>query len=85
MPQYCEKINWDSRFAGYYANQTDGLLAHSDFDKLALSFNMRYKSGKKGELLWSNAYIDYYSDMAGSLDSTDFSPKIWVESYIYVS
>ena len=60
------------RFAGYYADQTDGLLAHSDFNKLALSFNMRYKASKKGELLWSNAYIDYYSDMAGSLDSTDF-------------
>ena len=71
------------RFAGYYANQTDGLLAHSDFNKLALSFNMRYKAGKKGELLWSNAYIDYYSDMAGSLDSTDFYQKLYGSNHTF--
>ena len=63
------------RFSGYYADQSNGLLAHSDFNKLGLSANIRYNVSKKGELLWSNTYIDYYSDMAGSLDSTDFYQK----------
>jgi len=63
------------RFAGYYANQTDGLLAHSDFNKLALSANMHYNLSKKSELIWSNSFIDYYSEMGGSLDSTKFYEK----------
>ena len=63
------------RFSGYYVDQKNGLLEHSDFNKLALSANMSYNISKKGELLWSNAYIDYFSDMAGSLDSTDFYEK----------
>ena len=63
------------RFAGYYANQTDGLLAHSDFNKLALSANMQYNLSKKSELIWSNSLIDYYSEMGGSLDSTKFYEK----------
>lgn len=63
------------RFAGYYANQTDGLLAHSDFNKLALSANMQYNLSKKSELIWSNSFIDYYSEMGGSLDSTKFYEK----------
>ncbi|MBL56306.1 MAG: TonB-dependent receptor [Flavobacteriales bacterium] len=63
------------RIAGYYANQTDGLLAHSDFNKLALSANMQYNLSKKSELIWSNSFIDYYSEMGGSLDSTKFYEK----------
>ena len=63
------------RFAGYYANQTDGLFAHSDFNKLALSANMQYNLSKKSELIWSNSFIDYYSEMGGSLDSTKFYEK----------
>lgn len=63
------------RLSGYYANTKNGTLEHSDFNKLALSLNMNYKVNKKGELTWSNSYIDYYSDMSGSLDSTEFYEK----------
>ena len=65
------------RLAGYYADQTDGTLAYSDFDKLALSLSAKYYINEKTELIWSNALIDYYSDMSGSLDSADF----YIKSY----
>lgn len=60
------------RLAGYYANQRDGVIEHSDFDKLALSLSANYFLSNKTEIVWSNSLIDYYSDMSGSLDSTDF-------------
>ena len=69
------KKKFGYRLAGYYADQTNGIVEHSDFNKLALSLNMRYNISEKSELLWSNSYIDYYSDMSGSLDSTDFFDK----------
>ena len=71
------KNKFGYRFSGYYADQTNGLLDHSDFNKLALSFDMRYKASKKAELVWTNTYVDYFSDMAGSLDSTDFYQQIY--------
>ncbi len=63
------------RLSGYYANQKDGIISHSDFDKLALSLSAHYFISSKTELIWSNSYIDYYADMSGSLDSTHFYDK----------
>ncbi|MBL6447597.1 TonB-dependent receptor [Fulvivirga sp. 29W222] len=65
------------RVAGYYANQQDGTLAYSDFDKLALSLTANYYISQNTELVWSTAFIDYYSDMSGSLDSADFYSKTY--------
>ena len=61
--------------AGYYANQQDGTLAYSDFNKLALSLSANYYINENTELVWNNTLINYYSDMSGSLDSTDFYSK----------
>ena len=63
------------RIGGYYANQTNGTLAYSDFNKLALSFSANYYVNNNTELIWSNSYINYYSDMSGSLDSLSFYSK----------
>ena len=63
------------RIGGYYANQTNGTLAYSDFNKLALSFSANYYVNDNTELIWSNSYINYYSDMSGSLDSLSFYSK----------
>ena len=58
--------------SGYYANKTDGPRDHSDFEKLALTLRGDWKINKR--TLWTNAlsYIDYKTDMTGSLDSTNF-------------
>lgn len=60
------------RVAGYYADQHNGTLAYSDFNKLALSLSAYYYVNEKTDLVWSNDLIDYQSDMSGSLDSTNF-------------
>jgi len=63
------------RVAGYYANQKDGVISYSDFDKLALSLVANYYLSKNTSLSWNNTLIDYYADMSGSLDSADFYSK----------
>lgn len=63
------------RLSGYYANQENSTLEHSDFDKLALSWAAHYYSNEKTEFVWSSTLVDYYSDMSGSLDSADFYSK----------
>ncbi len=73
------------QFAGYYADQSDGIIAHSDFDKLALSLDLNYYISKKTELVWSNSYVDYYSDMSGSLDSTDFYSKQYTSNQTFTN
>ena len=58
--------------SGYYANRTNGPRDHSDFEKLALTLRGDWKINKR--TIWTNAlsYIDYETDMTGSLDSTTF-------------
>ena len=63
------------RFSGYYANQKDGILSHSDFDKLTLSLSAHYFISPKTKLVWNNSFVDYYADMSGSLDSAHFYSK----------
>jgi len=58
--------------SGYYANRSNGPRDHSDFEKLALTLRGDWKINKR--TIWTNAisYIDYETDMTGSLDSTTF-------------
>lgn len=70
---FSEKVG--VRVAGYYANQKNSTLDYSDFDKLALSWSANYYVNDRTELVWSNALVDYDSDMSGSLDSADFYSK----------
>lgn len=57
---------------GYYAQRRDGYIDQSDFDKLALSLNLTYQVTKNAELVFTSTYVNYVSDMSGSLDSTRF-------------
>lgn len=63
------------RLAGYYAENRDGFIDYSDFDKIALSLAFNYQLTKNTEITLNNSFIDYYADMTGSLDSTDFFDK----------
>lgn len=66
---------WGILVSGYYANRNNGPVDHSDFHKTALSLRADYAISAKTK--WSNriTYVDYLSDMLGSLDSTKFSEK----------
>lgn len=58
--------------SGYYANRTNGFRDHSDFSKLAASLKLTYALSDRDFLSADATYIDYQSDMTGSLDSAQF-------------
>ncbi|WBM75169.1 TonB-dependent receptor [Saprospira grandis] len=57
---------------GYYAQQRNGLLAHSDFHKMALNIGGNYQLDDKTSLSTKLSILDYHSEMRGSLDSAAF-------------
>lgn len=61
--------------SGYYARQSNGPIEYSDFHKTAVTGRMDYKIDVN--TLWTNSvsYINYFSDMYGSLDSAHFARK----------
>jgi len=61
--------------SGYYANQTNGPIQYSDFHKTAVTGRLDYKIDQNTTWTSSVSYINYYSDMYGSLDSVHFARK----------
>ncbi|WP_126247671.1 TonB-dependent receptor [Chitinophaga rhizosphaerae] len=57
---------------GYYADQRNGRIEHSDFHKLALTLKTQYKFD--GRTTWTNAatFVDYRTDQTGGVDSANF-------------
>src|SRR5690606_10765022 len=56
---------------GYYANQHNGYIEHSDFHKLALTLKTEYKINDR--TTWTNgiSLVDYKTDQTGGVDSTN--------------
>ncbi len=61
--------------SGYYANQTNGPIQYSDFHKTAVTARLDYHIDSVTTWTNSISYINYFSDMYGSLDSTHFARK----------
>lgn len=61
--------------SGYYANQSNGPIQYSNFHKSASTYRLDYHIDNA--TTWSNSvtYVDYFSDMYGSLDSTHFATR----------
>lgn len=66
---------WGIVASGYYADKKNGPIEHSDFNKSAITLRTDYRAGNK--TTWTNtfAWVDYYSDMSGSIDSIKFAKK----------
>lgn len=66
---------WGLLATGYYVIRKEGPVEHTDFNKTSISLRSDYKAND--HLTWTNtlAYIDYYSDMTGALDSTKYFQK----------
>ncbi|GEO06077.1 TonB-dependent receptor [Adhaeribacter aerolatus] len=60
---------------GYYANQRNGIISHSDFNKLAFTLRGDYNISDKSKLITTASLIDYHTDQTGGLDSTKFYGK----------
>jgi len=74
---------WGLIASGYYANRTDGPIQYSDFHKTAITLRADYKASD--QLTWSNTltYVNYYSDMYGSLDSAHFAQRNYNTPYSF--
>ncbi|MFY0252334.1 TonB-dependent receptor [Chitinophaga sp. 30R24] len=61
--------------SGYYADQRNGYMDHSDFHKLALTARVDNQINEKNK--WTNAatLINYKTDQTGGLDSAHFFAK----------
>jgi iron complex outermembrane receptor protein len=61
--------------SGYYTDQTNGPIQYSDFHKTAVTGRLDYHIDST--TTWTNSltYINYSSDMYGSLDSVHFASK----------
>ncbi len=60
---------------GYYAAQRDGIISHSDFDKLAFTLRADYRINDRSKWVTSATLVDYQTDQTGGLDSTRFFRK----------
>lgn len=57
---------------GYYADQRNGYIDHSDFRKLALTVKAQYNISDRST--WTNtaSYVDYKTDQTGGVDNANF-------------
>ena len=69
------KGKWGFVLSGYYANKKNGYLEYSDYEKSTLTGRIDYRFSDKTILSNSITWLDYYSDMAGGIDSTMFANK----------
>jgi iron complex outermembrane receptor protein len=75
--------NWGIIASGYYAGRNNGSIDFSDFHKTAFTLRTDYNAGKK--ISWTNAatYVDYYSDMTGTLDSAKFADRNYTTPHTF--
>ena len=68
---------------GYYSQIKDGVRDYGDYDKTAITAKVTHKFNDSFK--WNNtlSYIDYYSEMSGSLDETKFENKDYTSYYTF--
>jgi iron complex outermembrane recepter protein len=67
------KGKWGFVLSGYYADKRNGFLEYSDYYKGILTARIDYHFSDKTNLSNSVTWLDYYSDMAGGIDSAMFA------------
>ncbi len=63
---------WGIVLSTNYAFRKNGYRAHSNYEKLALTAKVNYKINTHAFWSTSLTYVDYRSDMTGSLDSANY-------------
>jgi iron complex outermembrane recepter protein len=61
--------------SGYYANRKNGPIDHSNFHKTGITIRGDYAISDKTKWVNDITYVNYFSDMLGSLDSAHFANK----------
>lgn len=69
--------------SGYKSQIKDGIRAYGDYDKEAITAKIRH--GFNNRTVWTSTltYIDYYSEMSGSLDETKFKNKDYTSYHTF--
>ncbi len=57
---------------GYYSQIKDGIRDYGDYDKAAITAKITYDFNEDLHLSNTLTYVDYFSEMSGSLDETKF-------------
>lgn len=66
---------WGFALSGYYADKRNSFIQYTDFHKANFTARIDYRFSEKTTLVNSITWLDYYSDMTGGIDSTDFADK----------
>ncbi len=66
---------WGIVAGGYYANKQNGFLEFSDYKKATATLRLDYRFSPLTTLSNSLTWLDYYSDMAGGIDSTMYTNR----------
>ncbi len=68
---------------GYYAQIKDGIRDYGDYNKTAITTKLTYDFSDS--LHWTNtlSYIDYFSEMSGSLDETKFENRDYTSYHTF--
>lgn len=77
------KNKWGFALSGYYAEKKKGFLEYSDFYKSALTARIDYQFNNKTTLSNSATWIRYNSDMPGSIDSTMFAGRRFINLHSF--
>jgi outer membrane receptor protein involved in Fe transport len=69
--------------SGYYADKKNGPIDYSNFHKSAISLRTDYTINAK--TVWTNtiAYVNYYANMTGALDSSKFAQKNYATPHTF--
>lgn len=65
---------------GYYAQQRNGWMTNSDYDKNSINLRFDYDLTKKTKVTLAGSFNDYYSQTGGSVDSTAFYSRQYVST-----
>jgi iron complex outermembrane recepter protein len=65
---------------GYYAQQRNGWMNYSDYDKNSLNARLDYDLTERTKITLSGAYNDYFSQTPGSVDSIAFYARSYSSS-----
>lgn len=66
---------WGFVLGGYHARRREGYLPYSDFQKSTFTVRADYRFSPSASLSNSLTWLDYYSDMSGSIDSAMFAAR----------
>ncbi len=77
------KGRWGFTFGGYHAARKNGFINYTDFHKSVLTASIEYKLSEKSSLTTGFTFLNYYSDMWGSIDSSSYATRSFTSNQTF--